>query len=361
MTVINENTWYNIDAQVMKMYRLYCVKKNGLHYRKYFRQNGIAVRKLTGNQKKEVNNLWQGKVKDFSTHEFYYTVIGEFNPRICSEHLFRKELEPRFNNQNLKRAWGDKCYLDRFVPGAPFPHTLLHAVGGGREVNYYDESGQLLNRADAISLLRRRDEFFIKPSIDNGLGKGAMICNGDCDINGLFEKYRADFVIQDVIKPHSIIAKLSRKAVGIVRITTCRINGVSRFLSAALRINEEDVPADNYVTKDGKGMVIIGIDQDGKLKDKGYYSSGVAVEKTVNGEVFGGIEIPSFQKMKETVIEAASKLGHFGFVGWDITIDEKGEPVILEYNIRAPGVLYYQYTSGPLFQEYTDDVIRAYL
>ena len=358
---MNENIWYSIDEKVMSMYRQYCVKANEAHYRKLFRQNGIKVRKLTGVQKKEINDLWKGKVRDFSTHEFYYTVTGEYNPLVCSEMLFRKDLEPMFNNQNLKRAWGDKNYLERFVPGAPFPHAYLRAVGGGGQTNYYDENDRLITKEAAVRILKGLERFVIKPSIDNGLGKGVKICEAGCDIDALFNTYKSDFVVQEVIRPHSSIAKFGPKAAGIFRVTTCRMSGASRFLSASLRINEADVPNDNYISKDGRGMVVIGANNDGVLKNKGYYSCGVAIEQSANGETFGGTVIPSFELMKETVVRASEKLGHFGFAGWDVTIDQNEKPVILEYNIRAPGVLYYQYTTGPLFGEYTDEIIRTLL
>ena len=67
----------------------------------------------------------------------------------------------------------------------------------------------------------------------------------------------------------------------------------------------------------------------------------------------------SYKKAVELVKQGHKRLPHYRFLGWDVTIDEAGEPVIIEYNINGPGVLYYQYANGSLFGDYFDVIYNA--
>ena len=227
-------------------------------------------------------------------------------------------------------------------------------------VNYFDENERVVSWDEAVRIVKSRDQFIIKPSFDSGLGRGVSLETRDSDIPKLLEDYKTDFVIQDVVRQHRDIAKYSKRSVNVFRIMTIMLNGTSRFLSATLRFNEADVPNDNYVSRDGRGLVVVGVDSNGNLDGKRYYPCGVAIEETACGR-FAGERVSFFEKMRDLVVELQGKLGHFGFVGWDVAVDEKGEPVILEYNIKSPGVLFYQYANGPLFQGYTREVVDTFL
>lgn len=51
------------------------------------------------------------------------------------------------------------------------------------------------------------------------------------------------------------------------------------------------------------------------------------------------------------------KLDHFDIVGWDVTVDDKENVVLVEYNIKRPGTVFYQYAHGPFFGEVTEQVL----
>lgn len=49
---------------------------------------------------------------------------------------------------------------------------------------------------------------------------------------------------------------------------------------------------------------------------------------------------------------------HQRLVALDIMLDDKDEPVLIEYNIRAFGIWAFQFTNGSGFGKYTDEVIE---
>ena len=107
-------------------------------------------------------------------------------------------------------------------------------------------------------------------------------------------------------------------------------------------------------------MFVVGVNPDGTLKDEAFFSCGERITVAPNGQNFAGVQLPNFEKALEMTTRIHEKLPHFGFVAFDVCFDEDGEPCIMEFNIRGPGVLYYQYTNGPLFGDRTQEVIDTF-
>ncbi len=55
------------------------------------------------------------------------------------------------------------------------------------------------------------------------------------------------------------------------------------------------------------------------------------------------------------------QLPRIDFIGWDFTVDQNEKVVVIEYNIKCPGLLCQQYVNGPLFGEFTEQMLEKYL
>ena len=155
-----------------------------------------------------------------------------------------------------------------------------------------------------------------------------------------------------------MISEFNPSSVNVVRYISIFINGKVVPIMAALRCGAAGSFNDNSITADGLGMFVVGIDDNGVLKDRAYHSCGKQIERCPNGTEFAGKTIPGFEKMKDIIVDLHSKMAHFGFISWDFVIDTEGNPKVMEYNIKGPGVLYYQYANGPLLGDYTGEVIK---
>lgn len=175
------------------------------------------------------------------------------------------------------------------------------------------------------------------------------------------KKYKSNYVIQEVLGQYAQIKKFNPSSVNVVRVCSLFINNKATVLSASLRCGAEGHFNDNSITPDGKGMFVIGVDSNGKLGDKAYYPCGEKLKMAPNGVDFSKVELPSFEKVKELVVSVHEKMPFAGFVGFDVAFEEDGNPVIMEYNLKAPGVFYYQLVNGPLFGERTQEVIDTFL
>ena len=74
-----------------------------------------------------------------------------------------------------------------------------------------------------------------------------------------------------------------------------------------------------------------------------------------------GYHIDSFDKIVDTAVKAHSQLPMFDIMGWDMTIDEQGNVVIIEFNpdpdMRIEQVIF----KDTLFGEYQEKIVsRVY-
>jgi D-alanine-D-alanine ligase-like ATP-grasp enzyme len=60
-------------------------------------------------------------------------------------------------------------------------------------------------------------------------------------------------------------------------------------------------------------------------------------------------------KVLDAIKRAHKDIPHFRIIGWDFSIDEVGDPVLIEYN-GAPGMN--QVSCGPLFGDLTESVLN---
>ncbi len=340
---------------VMSLYRIYCCKKSSKHYFKYLKNNDIPIQKLTIEEKKSVKKLWGGLgLLDYSTHTLIKSVTGNFDPKILPELVFRTGIELKLNHPTFKNSWSDKSYFDMFFPEIKFPRTIVRNISG----QYLDHDYNPISKEDALNIVKPMKNYIIKPSIDNGFGRGVRLIENTDNHIKVFEDFKANFVIQEPFIQSELMNSFNKSSVNIVRIITLYINETVYSVSSALRVGGEGEVCDNTTTKDGKGMVIIGINKNGLLKEKAYYSNGTYITKLPNGIEFSGTPIPNYDKMERIAKSAHKKLPHFKFIGWDFILDENSEPAVMEYNIKGPGVIYYQFVNGPLFGEYTKDLIE---
>lgn len=199
----------------------------------------------------------------------------------------------------------------------------------------------------------------IKPSRESGLGRNVSKIVASDNIESTLKKYGKDYVIQKTIKLCPELKKISPNSVCVMRIITVIIDEKPVVCSACLRLNtEENAVADNQITEDGKGMLVIGITRNGTLKKQGVFSCGERISKLPNGTEFFGIKIPKYDEALNIVMKAHLQMPMFKAVGWDITIDEGYKPIVIEYNLKGMGIYYYQLVNGPLFGEHTNNIIN---
>ena len=352
-----QSLYKKFDDKVHVISRIMVANKSARHYFALLKEHDIPIKRLSKAQKDQVRAVWGKRIKSncFATHELLYSITGHFDPYICSEMLFRTHIELKMNNFQLKHGFGEKNYFDLLFPDVPMPKTILRNINGV----FLDGEYRPVDQTQIREILGKYEKLIVKPSIENGFGKGVKLYHAD-QYDAIFKDYKWNYLVQEVLTQHESVAALNPSSVNVVRVISLSLNGKVSPVNYALRCGASGAITDNSVTKDGRGMFVIGVHPDGTLKDEAFFSCGERITVAPNGQNFAGVKLPNFEKALEMTTRIHEKLPHFGFAGFDVCFDEDGSPRIMELNIRGPGVLYYQYTNGPLFGDRTQEVIDAF-
>lgn len=350
-----QTLYEKLDKAVHIFSRRTGAKRSAKHYFRLRKSQNLPIVRLTAGQKAQVRKAWNGKCKDYATHELVLSASGRFDPYVCSELFFRTKIETVLNNQKFKYGFSDKNYFDMLLPGIPAPKTLLRNINGV----LLDAQYRPMTQEAAMELLQRYDRLFVKPSIENGCGRNAALLQRE-EFSAIPSMFRKNYLVQEVFDQHPDVAALNPTSVNVVRVISLSLNGRVSPVNYTLRCGAAGSVTDNHITRDGRGMFVIGVEADGTLKNEAYYSCGEQITAAPNGTAFAGRKLPNFPEALALTTRIHETIPHFGFMGFDVCFDKDGTPTIMEFNIRGPGVLYYQYANGPLFGSRTQEVIDAF-
>lgn len=314
-------------------------------------------KKLTKEQKKEIEDFYVsmiGKKIPLSSHEYFYSRTGVYSKEYVPKGFYTIELLPKANKVKYRDAYADKNMVDVYLPNVKHPHTILKRMNG-----YYYYQGEPVSEKEAIEKCSNLQDCIIKPALEfSGKGVcGLEVKDGrtnidELELGALFDKYGKNFQIQKRLKQHERMNMLNPTSVNTIRILTYRSGMEILHIYSVVRIGRKGQIIDNQCA--GGISAIIG--EDGKL---GKYAYGGYTEndvlKTDTGTVLEGFEIPSYGNALETVKRLHYQLPFFNLIGWDVAIDEEGDPVVIEWNIYT-GLS--QSAFGPGFGKYTERIIR---
>lgn len=208
------------------------------------------------------------------------------------------------------------------------------------------------------NIVKKHKELIVKP-IDGLGGKGVeKIDTKDIiDINDFYEKLKKDnLFIEEVVVQHPDMAKLSPSSCNTIRIMTLNIKGNTEIFMAIARIGNGINSVDNF----HQGGMAVKVDiNTGKLIGNAYDKSGNEYDIHPRTKIkFDGYQLPNWNIVKRTVLEAAKVNENIKVVGWDVAITKNGATFI-EGN-RRPGwdIIQVVYNRGR--KDLYDEVLKKY-
>ena len=311
--------------------------------------------RLTIGQQKEIRRYWSKYTKDFdmSFHKYYINKTKKFDVRYIPDDLYAGYIDKYLNNREIESGIADKNYFDMYLKGLKMPKTYLHLING----QFLDAEYNFIDKEKAINILLKYESFIVKPSMVSYGGKNVCFFENYkyYDIKQYLENLQDEnLIFQETIKQHKNMAVLHPNSVNTIRIMTLIINGQVQILSSSLRLGVGKSKVDNA----SAGGIYCGINEEGDLTNFAYDSNGNRYEKHPDGVAFNKCNLPFMDKVKALVKTAAQRFPHFRCIGWDIAIDENGEPLIIEANLTMSSLDVVQTVGGPLFGKYTDQVLE---
>ena len=311
--------------------------------------------RLTKEQKKAIRDFWKPYKKiSYKWAQYYSTKNGKFDPRYIPNDLYYTKIDQHFNSRRLGYGFNDKNYYSKIFEGIKQPEVIVRKInslifGADYEQLTVEEAKARIINAGAV---------ICKPSQETGSGRGIDFFNSeDADKIEVFlsDSSYDDYIVQKLIKQHTDIAAIHPESVNTVRICSILMDDGVYILSSCLRMGTGSSRVDNVTA----GGISCGIRDDGSLDEFSYtYYTGEKLTSHPDSNIaYSTFTVPSYDKAVELVKRAHTLIGHFRLVSWDIAIDESGDAMLIEANMRKGGINLHQFDNGPLFGDLTERVL----
>lgn len=302
----------------------------------------------------EVKKYW----KKFGVRpkKYWYKLFadrpGVVDPRYLSDTIWHKRILPYYNNLLFMRAYTDKGMLDRFLPMARQPHTVVKNIAG----TFYSDDNRIITPEEAQRICSQYECLIFKPSIDSGGGQMIHFYDrGEMDasvISDYFKLFVSNYVVQELVSQHADLSAIHSKSLNTVRVISFLFEGQVHILSAQLRMGAGDGRIDNYTA----GGIACAVKDDGWLENEAITKKYTWTDHHPSGLKFSSIRVPSYDKIIAEIKRYHPLLPHFGIIGWDFAVDASGDPVLIEFNVTPA-----QNEIGskqPAFGDLTDAVLE---
>lgn len=263
---------------------------------------------------------------------------------------------PYYNKDKYTEAYKNKNLFETYLPNCNFPKVIIKKVDG----LYYDENGNNITEQKAQECLAMHKEVIVKNAVETGQGINVKKytvsgMEGAADILRLW-KNKNDYLVQEVVKQHPFFAQFNESSVNIIRFNSF-YNGDKVFIhTPVLRFGLPGFATDVAHVNGEEVIRMVGVSEKGEVSDKIVHFNGKQ-EKFSDIVENPTYTVPAYEKIVQIIDENARRLPYFKLVGWDITVDENNNPVVIEYNIYKPGSFCSQIANGPLWGEDTDEVL----
>ncbi len=251
------------------------------------------------------------------------------------------KVDYRLNKDPRTTLFRDKNYFDIFLKHFKMPETVLRNVDG----EFLTADYKLCK--DPMSVLNEYDELVFKGSMFSGQGRGVNRVKKD-DYKKMMQQYKEDYIVQKIINQAPSLSKWNESSVNGVRILTLFWKGEIQILSNSFKVG---VPG-AFCNHTGNSK-LVGINDDGTLMNRVLDHRTLDETPDVWGIEAAGQVIEKYDEMKRLAILEHERYPHHRILGWDLTVDENGEVICLEFNADVPGVNLCEHLHGPFFAQRT--------
>lgn len=355
------NILENTTGRVYKLWKSLNSRNRMRNYREkdWSQMQHIDVPTLTKEELHQLKVTWPFLV--FDRNDLYWARLYKkelgFNPYYLGSSNHCYDLRQRINPVKQIQALSNKAMTDVYYSGIPFPEVYVRCLNG----SLYDREMSPLSLDEAARILEQKQSFVIKPAVSScGEGVRMHVIPDDrramsAWLSDVFSSSTDNFIVQEVVRQHPDIVRLNPSSLNCCRITSVYVRG--KYVQAAmLKVGKAGSTVDNW-----HSSYLVGILPDGRLKEKGWNYSLQSVYETDGGIPFAGQKVPFFNDIL-TSVESYHKrfIPQCGIVGWDVTVDQLGHPVVIEANLVIPGILGEQLCSGPFLKEVRDEVCHIF-
>lgn len=338
-------------------------------YRRVMKINGIADKAVDGED--EWQDKWSlfGQAPCTSQYRVFSHYIGSCI-NIVPENICHDYIETVLNPMRFAGFYSDKNIFDKLFPAGYFPKTLLRNIGGMYYTHDYKPIVTLTD--DCLNNLLCKSEnnkIIIKPSVDGISGRGVQKFNymneggwqeattNVCLTVDYIKKSwsNGNFIIQEAVEQNEYISQFNPSSVNTLRLSLYRSvkDDVCHITGAIMRIGGKGSVVDNAHA----GGCFVGIDKNGTFKHDVFDQYGRRHTSFNDIDFSADFNYPNWNQVIEFAKSVGKYVPHHRLLALDIVLDKNGTPHLIEFNVFGYSVWLYQYTTGPAFGKYTDEIL----
>ena len=190
------------------------------------------------------------------------------------------------------------------------------------------------------AFVEKHPRFFSKPiTAAGGTGAEIIAVEPNADIEKIFANLKSrKRLLEELVIQHEDLAAFCPDTVNTIRVYSfLDIHNVVHILATSGRFGRLGGVIDNVHNGGGYSAVIDS--KTGIIVSDGCNNVHERVQKHADtGKTFKGFQYPYWEKVCVVVKKMAKMLPQLRHVGWDIAVNDKGEPVLIEANGNLPDV-----------------------
>lgn len=346
------------------------------HYRAYKKQYKRIYNQSVSNHviNKETEKLYMKKWRLISKfvspydYRVYSGYIGD-DPNIVPENVLHDVIEPIFLPRAYQQFYNDKNMYDKILPQSYLAKSVFRCIDGICCGGGYDVLNQP-NTLDIVSYCSDLERIIVKPTRDTGNGNRILLYQKqgskylpigheqELSVMNLKAYYDGNFVVQECLKQSEFTAQFNPTSVNTFRVFTYKSvkNNEVHVLGIVFRMGKQNAFVDN----NHAGGRYIGILHDGSFANPCVFDQFGNTYTSFNDIDFSKsqFKVPNFQVVIDFSKSVAERIFHNRTLDLDVMIDYEGNPKLIEFNVDCCSPWLYQFTTGSLYREFTDEVIE---
>jgi len=293
--------------------------------------------------------------------DFFYSVTSIPEPDYIPATTYLLHLEPALNDVRFIKSIDNKALYDKVLTEIKTPKSILRKINNF----FYNQDYTPVKISDSYikEITSSYDRLILKPSVESGSGNNIRLfvkvnnsfVDGSEELNTILLSDFPDFVLQEVIIQHDFYKQFNPSSNNTLRILTYKSvkDNSIHILHSLLRIGRKG----SFMDHDNHGGIVVGITPDGQLNSFGCDINGLKFS-AYNGINFNEIKgVPFIEDIKTMALTIANQIYYGRLLAIDLTVDYNGNPLLLEINCHGNGTTQYQMNNGPLFKEFTAEIL----
>jgi len=321
------------------------------HQRSRLEAKKLATFHVKQNGKKVVDRFLKAKIKNYCKVRFgdsaywpwlavYSEIRGEFKEGWIPYDYYRYKLIPKWNTGPSLSAF--KTYDYQLFPEFSVKPYFVKISGA-----LFDSELNRVEGSEVNDFFKKLDREVVVKNDEGSGGKSIKFIHSSLfDMDTL--KSIDNVLLQPVVKQNAALDELYPQSVNTLRVMThLQDNGEIIKKFAILRFGIGGSRVDNLSTGGG----FVPLTNDGKTGQYAYDINGFNLGKAhpETGFKYNTIKVPSFKKAIKLCTEYHNKFPYQRLISWDICIDERGDPKLIEWNTGNQFFLAPEAILGPLW------------